>query len=69
MKNKVTTVRFDEDQLAALVAMSTVEGGSVAEEIRQAVQERIEQRRRDPAFLNRLEESRKRSLRALEIFR
>jgi hypothetical protein len=67
VKNKVTTVRFDEEQLAALVAMSSVEGGSVAEEIRQAVQSRINQRRQDPEFLARLQESRQRNLRALQI--
>lgn len=68
LRNKATTVRFGEDQLAALAAMAMVDGDSVAEEIRQAVHERIEAKRRDPKFLARIEESKERSLRALQVF-
>ncbi len=68
LKNKVTTVRFGEEQLAALVAMAMVNGDSMAEEIRQAVHDRIEAKRRDRKFLSRIEESRQRSLRALQVF-
>ena len=67
LKQKTTTIRLDEAQLSALAAMAMTEGQSIAEEVRQAVAERIEQRRRDPEFQARLRASMERNKRAFEL--
>lgn len=54
MSKKGFTVRLDEEQAAELEAVAEVDGVPVAEEIRQAIAERIERRRRDGDFQQRL---------------
>lgn len=54
MSKKGFTVRLDEDQAAELEAVAEVDGVPVAEEIRQAIAERIDKRRRDGDFQQRL---------------
>jgi predicted transcriptional regulator len=51
------TVRLDEDQAAELEAVAKASGVSVAEEIRQAITSRIEERRQDEEFRARLRRS------------
>ena len=51
------TVRLDDDQAAELEAVAKVDGVPVAEEIRQAIAVRIEQRRNDEQFRERLRQS------------
>ena len=48
------TVRLDQERAAELEAIAKVDGVSVAEEIRQAIHERIAQRRQDTDFQERL---------------
>jgi hypothetical protein len=60
------TVRLQEDQAEDLEAVAQVDGLSVAEEIREAITERIAQRRADKAFQNRLREAIEQNRRALE---
>ena len=48
------TVRLDQERAAELEAIAKVDGVSVAEEIRQAIDERIEARRQDSEFQQRL---------------
>lgn len=54
MEQKAFTVRLDVDQASDLEAVAAADGVSVAEEIRQAVADRIEDRRNDPAFQTRI---------------
>lgn len=54
MSKKGFTVRLDEEQAAELEAVAEVDGVPVAEEIRQAIAERIDKRRRDGDFQQRL---------------
>ena len=54
MEQKAFTVRLDPDQAADLEAAAAADGISIAEAIRQAVAERIEARRQDPAFQARI---------------
>ena len=51
---KVTTIRQDQDQAAALDAVARIDGVPVSEVIRQAIALHIESRRNDPEFQERL---------------
>ena len=51
------TVRLDDEQAEELEAVAKVDGVPVAEEIRQAIAMRIEQRRNDEQFRERLRQS------------
>jgi hypothetical protein len=66
MKQKAFTVRLDTDQATDLEAVAAADGISVAEEIRQAVAERIEARRHDPAFQERIRSIIEQNQRVLE---
>jgi predicted transcriptional regulator len=55
--SKGFTVRLDDDQAEELEAVAKVDGVPVAEEIRQAIAVRIEQRRNDEEFRRRLRQS------------
>jgi predicted DNA-binding protein len=66
VKKRAYTVRLPEDQAEDLGAVAQVDGLSVAEEIREAIIERIVQRRADKAFQNRLREAIEQNRRALE---
>ncbi len=54
MTGKGFTVRLNEEQAAELEAVARVDGVSVAEEIRQAIADRIAARRQDDEFQQRL---------------
>ncbi len=56
MAHKAFTVRLPEDQAAELERVAQVDGTSVAEEIREAITTRINKRREDPTFQERLRE-------------
>jgi predicted transcriptional regulator len=54
MEQRAFTVRLDTDQASDLEAVAAADGVSIAEVIRQAVADRIETRREDPAFRARI---------------
>ncbi len=54
MKQRAFTVRLDSDQAKDLEAVAAADGVSIAEEIREAVADRIKARRKDPAFQARI---------------
>lgn len=60
------TVRLDDDQAAELEAAAKVDGVPVAEEIRQAISTRIEQRRNDEQSRARLRQSIEDNLKILD---
>ncbi len=66
MEQKAFTVRLDTDQATDLEAVAAADGISVAEEIRQAVADRIEARRQDPAFQDRIRSIIEQNQRVLE---
>jgi hypothetical protein len=66
MTKRAYTVRLHEDQAEDLEAVAQVDGLSVAEEIREAITERVAQRRADKAFQSRLREAIEQNRRALE---
>ena len=66
MSKRAYTVRLHEDQAEDLEAVAQVDGLSVAEEIREAITERVAQRRADKAFQSRLREAMEQNRRALE---
>ena len=66
MEQKAFTVRLDVDQASDLEAVAAADGVSVAEEIRQAVANRIETRRKDPAFQTRIRSIIEQNQRVLE---
>jgi hypothetical protein len=66
MEQKAFTVRLDPDQAADLEAAAAADGISIAEAIRQAVAERIEARRQDPAFQARIRSIIEQNQRVLE---
>jgi predicted transcriptional regulator len=55
LSGKGFTVRLNEEQAAELEAVARVDGVSVAEEIRQAITDRIAARRQDEDFQQRLQ--------------
>lgn len=66
MEQKAFTVRLETDQATDLEAVAAADGISVAEEIRQAVADRIESRRQDPAFQERIRSIIEQNQRVLE---
>lgn len=66
MEQKAFTVRLDADQAADLEAVAAADGESVAETIRHAVADRIEARRQDPAFQERIRSIIEQNQRVLE---
>ncbi len=66
MEQKAFTVRLDADQATDLEAVAAADGISVAEEIRRAVADRIEARRQDPAFQERIRSIIEQNQRVLE---
>lgn len=66
MEQKAITVRLDADQAADIEVVAAADGVSVAEEIRQAVADRIDARRRDPAFQERIRSIIEQNQRVLE---
>lgn len=56
MSQKAFTVRLPEEQAAQLERVAQIDGTSVAEEIRAAITTRIDKRREDPAFQERIRE-------------
>ena len=66
VEQKAITVRLDADQAADIEVVAAADGVSVAEEIRQAVADRIDARRRDPAFQERIRSIIEQNQRVLE---
>lgn len=66
MEQRAFTVRLDSDQASDLEAVAAADGVSVAETIRQAVGDRIEARRKDPAFRARIRSIIEQNQRVLE---
>jgi len=66
MEQKAITVRLDADQAADIEVVAAADGVSVAEEIRRAVADRIDARRRDPAFQERIRSIIEQNQRVLE---
>ncbi len=58
---KAMTLRLNDDQAAELEAIARIENVPIAEEVRKALAEHIERRRRDRAFQARLKASMKRN--------
>lgn len=52
---KMITLRLPTDQAEAIEALARVDGVSVAEEVRSSIAARIEAKRKDPAFQERLQ--------------
>ncbi|MGB2712344.1 MAG: ribbon-helix-helix protein, CopG family [Conexibacter sp.] len=63
---KTMTLRLDDDQAASLEAMARVDGVSVSEAVRVAIDERIAARRSDREFQARLRRLMTENQRALE---
>jgi predicted transcriptional regulator len=57
VEQKAMTVRLDPEQAAELEAIAEVNGGPVSEEIRRAIAEHIEAKRKDKGFQARLKDS------------
>ena len=66
MTTRARTLRLPTDQAEKLEAIAGVDGVSMNEEIRQAIDAHIEARRADPAFRRRLQASMKRNKEILE---
>jgi predicted transcriptional regulator len=66
VEQKAMTVRIDPEQAAELEAIAEVNGGPVSEEIRTAIAEHIEAKRKDRAFQARLRASIERHREILE---
>jgi predicted transcriptional regulator len=66
-ETKNMTLRLDRTLADSVQALAEVEGQSVANVVRDAIVQHVEQRRRDPKFQDLLEESMKRHERLLEL--
>jgi len=66
MDQKAFTVRLDAAQASDLEAVAAADGVSVAEAIRQAVADRIDGRRKDPEFQERVRSIIEQNQRVLE---
>jgi LDH2 family malate/lactate/ureidoglycolate dehydrogenase len=65
-EQKAMTVRLPADQALALEAVAQADGMAIADEIRTAIDELIEKKRRDPEFQERLRASLERHKTILE---
>lgn len=65
-RRKAMTIRLPEEQAEALEAMARVDGVAVSEEIRRAIDARLEARTKDRAFQQRLRASLERNQALLE---
>ena len=63
---KVMTIRLPPDQASTLEAVAQVNGATVAEEVRKAIQARIDALRADPDFQARLRNHLERNREILE---
>lgn len=66
MDRKTMTLRLSQEQAETLEAVAQADGVPVAEAVRIAIDEHIEQRRKDRAFQDRLRASLERNRRILE---
>jgi hypothetical protein len=66
MTTRAFTVRVSEEQAEELEAIAAAEGTSLAEEVRSALSERIETRRKDKEFQARLRATMERNRRVLD---
>jgi predicted DNA-binding protein len=65
--NKAMTLRLPEALHERLAAVAEVEGDPIAEVVRRAVSDHVDQRRRDPEFRAKLEETLRRRQRLLDL--
>jgi predicted DNA-binding protein len=65
--SKAMTLRLPGDLHERLVAVAEVEGDPIAEVVRRAVSDHVEQRRRDPEFRAKLTETVRRQKRLLDL--
>ena len=61
------TLRLSDEQAEKLETLARVEGVPVSEAVRQAIDERIDARRKDKAFQGRLKRMVEENARALEL--
>ena len=66
MQTRARTLRLSADQADALDMIAVIDDVSINEEIRRAIDAHIEERRRDPAFQQRLTASIERNKDILE---
>lgn len=66
MEQKAMTVRLDPEQAAELEAIAEANGGPVSDEIRSAIAQHIEAKRKDKGFQARLKASIERHREILE---
>jgi len=64
---KTMTLRLSDEQAEKLETLARVEGVPVAEAVRQAIDQRIEARRKNKAFQERLKRMVDENARALEL--
>lgn len=64
---KTMTLRLSDEQAEKLETLARVEGIPVSEAVRDAIDERIEARRKDKAFQGRLKRMVEENARALEL--
>ncbi len=64
---KTLSLRLPDEQAAALEVIAQADEMSVSEAIRQAIEDRINQRRSDAEFQKRLRRAMERNRRALEL--
>jgi predicted DNA-binding protein len=65
--SKAMTLRLPEALHERLAAVAEVEGDPIAEVVRRAVSDHVDQRRRDPEFRAKVEETLRRRQRLLDL--
>jgi predicted transcriptional regulator len=65
--SKAMTLRLPSDLHQRLAAVAEVEGDPIAEVVRRAVADHVDQRRRDPEFRAKLDETLRRQQRLLDL--
>jgi predicted transcriptional regulator len=66
-KDKAMTLRLPGDLHERLAAVAEVEGEPISEVVRRAVAQHVEQRRRDPAFQAKLQDTLRRQRQLLDL--
>jgi predicted DNA-binding protein len=69
MNRKTMTLRLSQEQAEALEAVAQADGVPVSEAVRTAINEHVEQRRKDKGFQQRLRASMQRNQRILELLK
>jgi predicted transcriptional regulator len=66
-KDKAMTLRLPGDLHERLAAVAEVEGEPISEVVRRAVAQHVEQRRRDPEFQAKLQDTLRRQRQVLDL--